>query len=238
MNLNKVQQCFEFEFPETLDYPLEKKSYNDAGFALIDFGAIVKKRNIESDYFVGIVAGPIGKNWFWGSAENFAVITTENWKKHFAPPSVQEYIIHSIVSVLIVMADKTRTIKPHNPTRGCCLDFTALKEEDRVDIALGYFCSECKSEIREKMGEEYLDCFERINSMSWLGEVSEVGTVAHDLKKYFRIDLDRDTGFYKTPKERIVGYFMGLSKEITSFALSTAVGALLGFLIGLLLGKG
>jgi len=237
LSLNKIQQCFEFEFPEILDYPIEKKNYADAGVALLDFSKIVKERSIDGDYFVGIVAGSIGKNWFWGATGKFAVITTEDWKKHFTPPSVQEYVIHCIVSVLIVIADRTGTIQSHHPTRGCCLDYTILKEEDRADIALGYICCDCRSKIQENLGEKYLECFGKINSMEWLGEVNRDGTVAHKMKKYFKIDLDKDTGFYKTRRERIKGYLLGLSKELVSFVLSTTVGAVLGFLIGWILGK-
>lgn len=238
LSLNKVQQCFEFEFPEIDEYPMAKKDYVDAGIALLDFSKVVEERKFDSDCFIGIVAGSIGKNWFWGCAGKFAVITTEDWKKRFAPPSVQEYLIHSIVSVLIIMSDQSETIKSHHPTRGCCLDYTVLKEEDRADIALGYICSDCKSRIREKIGEIYLECFEKINSMGWLGEVSEKGTLAYDLKKYFRIDLDKDTGFYKTRREKAKDYLTTLSKEVTSIALGTIVGAFIGFVIGWLFGKG
>lgn len=237
LSLNKIQQCFEFEFPEIDEYLMEKEDYTHASIPLTDFANMTKEKKLDGDYFIGIVTGAIGENWFWGCIKNFAIITTENWKEYFAPPSVLEYAIHCIVSMLIIMTDETKTMKSHHPTRGCCLDYTKLKEEDRVDIALGYICSDCKSKIRENMGESYLECFEKINTMDWLGEVEEIGTVAHDLKKYFRADINKDTGFTKTYWEKTKEYLGGLGKELVSFGLSTLFGALLGFIIGLLLGK-
>lgn len=237
LTLNKIQQCFEFEFPKVPEYASETLNYNDASIPLSDFAKWVREKGIDGDYFIGIMEGSIGKNWFWGSNGVFATITTRNWEKYFAPPSVHEYILHCIVSVLAVMSDKTGVIRSHHPTRGCCLDYTILKEEDRVDIILGYICDDCKSKIKEKMGEAFLECITKMNTFDWLGEVGEVGSVAYNLKKYFRVDLDKDTGFQKTRAEKAKEYLAGLSKELTAFTLITLIGAFLGFVIGWLFGK-
>jgi hypothetical protein len=238
LNLNKIQQCFEFEFPEFDDYPMETEDYVKAGIPIAKFVNIVEEEHLDGDYFIGIVGGSIGQNWFWVASGNFAIITTADWNKMFTPPSVLEYIIHCIVAVLIIMSDKTDTLHSHHPTRGCCLDYTYLKEEDKVDIALGYICSDCKTKIRERIGDNYVECFEKMNNREWLGEVGEKGTTAHDLKKYFKVDLNKDTGFYKTRRDKMKEYLLGLSKEMTSLAIAILVGAILGFIIGSLLGKG
>jgi len=238
LNFNKIQQCFEFEFPEFDDYPMETEDYVKAGIPIAKLVNIVEEKDLDGDYFIGIIGGSIGQNWFWAASANFAIITTADWNKMFTPPSVLEYIIHCIVAVLIIMSDKTNTLHSHHPTRGCCLDYTYLKEEDKVDIALGYICSDCKAKIRERIGDNYVECFEKMNNREWLGEVGQKGTTAHDLKKYFKVDLSKDTGFYKTRGDKIKEYLLELSKEITSLTIAALVGAILGLIIGLTLGKG
>lgn len=238
LQVNKIQPCFEFEFPDIGEYPLREENYNDTTSPIISLSDLVRDKKIEGDYFIAIVSGSIGNNWFWGSSGMFAVITTQNWEKYFSPPSVLEYIVHCITSVLILMNDESGTIKSHLPTRGCCLDYTALKEEDRVDIALGYLCDSCRASIREKIGESYLKCFDKMHAMDWLGRVEDRGTVAHNLKKYFRTDINKDTGFQKTRWEKVKGFAVDLCKTLTTSALSTVIGAFIGFILGWLLGKG
>lgn len=228
LNLNKLQQCFEFEFPEIDEYSAgEERDYDDASVPLLEFQNYTRTESLEGDYFIGIVTGIIGENLFWVEMVNHAIITTKQWQKHFSPPSVLEYLIHSIIGILIVMSDEKRTLSSHRPTRGCCLDYTFLKEDDKADIALGYICDNCASEIREKLGEDYLKCFEKMNSMEWLGEVEEMGTVAYDLKKYFKIDLNKDTGFHKTLWDKAKEHLTDVTKAIIIAACSALISVII-----------
>jgi len=136
-----------------------------------------------------------------------------------------------------IMTDKTGNLGSHDQTRGCCLDYVRIKENVRLDIALGYICDECRLEIRENIGEDYLSCFEEINSMNWLGEMDEKGKPARTLKKFFRIDLDKDTGFYKTRRERIVEFLSQLPEKLITLSITTLTAGIIGFIIGLFLGK-
>jgi hypothetical protein len=236
LNLNKIQTCFEFEFPEIDDYPLPLENWNDPTALLQRFVEITKGKDFKSDYFVGIVNIKIGKEWFWGSIGNFGIITTFDWKKIYSPPSVLEYVIHSIVSLLAVMSDKSNTLDSHIPTRGCFLDYMRSKAENRVDTALGYVCDDCKLMIISKLGKEYLDCFMKINSLDWIGGVKELNSVSYNLKKNFRIDLTKDTGLSKTKGQRIGEYLLALPKEAISYSLSTAIGIVVGLAISHFLG--
>jgi len=241
LNLNKIQKCFEFEFPDIEEYPFDEKdfAYEDTS-ALLDFTDIIQKEEVDADYFIGIASCEIAENYFWIASQggNTSIITTKGWEKLFAPPSVFEYVINCLIPVLAIMADKTGTIESHGPTRGCCLDYVYFKENARVDIALGYICDACRSEIQEKLGKDYLECFEKINSMNWLGDVNEMGTIARDLKKFFRIDLSKDTGFHKTRRERMKEYLLELPEKLITLSLSTLTAAIIGFIVGLLFGKG
>ena len=230
LHLNKLQDCFEFEFPEVEEYPIKKGDYNET-YLLTELDKVMRAKGLGSEYYIGIVTSVIGQNLFWFAGGKMAVITTEEWQKHFAPPSVFEYLIHAITSSLIQMSDKTGTMTSHHETRGCCLDYTYFKEDDRIDIASGYTCDSCKLEIREKIGDRYLRCFERINSFEWLGEVTERGTAASDLKKYFKIDLDKDTGFYKTYWEKAKEHFPELPKDLVFAVLNAIIAALVALLV-------
>jgi hypothetical protein len=239
LSLNKMQSCFEFEFPETTGYPtgypMEETDYNDPDVPLFNFEKIVKEKDLKGDYFIGVVSGQIGNKWFWGQKGSFGVVTTVDWKKQFAPPSVLEYVIHCVVSLLMVMSDETGRIQSHHPTRGCCLDYTVLKEEDKIDIGLGYICDECKSRIKQNIGEKYLECFEKMHSMKWLGYVEEKGTVANDLKRYFRIDLNKDTGYSKTRRERMTDGIKDITRQVTVSVLAASIALAIGIIIGRIL---
>lgn len=236
LNLNKVQQCFEFEFPDIEEY----LSSESTETLLLDFARVIEEEELSADFFVGIATYEIGENFFWLASVggNCSVITTKGWGRYFAPPSVFEYVINCLVPVLAIMADKSGTIESHDPTRGCCLDYVYFKENARVDTALGYICDACRSKIQDKLGEDYLKCFEEINSMEWLGEVDKLGTIASNLKKFFRIDLNKDTGFYKTRKEKTKEYLLGLPEKLITLSLTTIIAAIIGLIIGILLGKG
>lgn len=235
LSLNKVQQCFEFEFLDIEKYPLNEPTDT----LLSDFATVVDEEELSADFFIGIVTYEIGENFFWLASVggNRSIITTKGWKRYFSPPSVFEYVIHCLVPVLAIMADKSGTIESHGPTRGCCLDYVYFKENARVDTALGYICDACRSKIRSKLGEDYLKCFEDINSMEWLGEVNKLGTIACNLKKFFRVDINKDTGFYKTRKEKIKEYLMELPEKLITLSLTTIIAAIIGFIVGVLLGK-
>lgn len=238
LSLNKIQKCFEFEFQDLEEYPLKNGDLSEIEDIIHCFSRQIEKEELEGDYFVGITSYEIEENHFMvvSKGGDISVITTKGWDKHFAPPSVFEYIIHSLTTALIMMADKTGTMDTHDPIRGCCLDYVYLKENVKVDIPMRYICNFCKSAIKKKLGSDFLECFEKINSFDWLGEVDAAGTVAWNLKKYFRTDLNKDTGLYKTKRERLKDYLLGLPKELTSLSLNTLVAAIMGFIIGLLLG--
>jgi hypothetical protein len=236
LSLNKIQTCFEFEFPEIDNYPLTLENFSNPDTPLLKFAGITTEKNLKADYFIGIVNIRIGKNWFWAKKGNFGIITTVDWKKNYSPPSVLEFVIHSITSLLALMSDKSDTLDTHEPTRGCFLDYMRSKDENRVDTTLGYICDYCKAEIVSKLGKEYLDCFMQINSLAWIGDVKELNSVSYNLKKYFRIDLNKDTGLHKTRRQRIGSYLVGLPKEAISYSLSAAIGIIVGFLIAHFLG--
>jgi len=231
LNLNKIQNCFEFVFPEVREHPFQGKNHYDQIDIHKDFLDILQKKEIIANYFIGITNAIIGPNLYWTALDNKAIITTGEWQKYFVPPSVFEYIIHSIVSSLICIIDFSAGIGSHKDTRGCCLDYTFYKRDKKGDIGLGYICDNCKTKIIEKLGKEYLECFETINSLEWLGDVTKRGTIASDMIKYFKIDLDKDTGYYKTFWEKVKEHFSMLPKDIILTILNAIIAALVALAV-------
>jgi len=238
LNLNKIQKCFEFEFPEVeqkTSYFLPKTGSLEKRDIFTKFSEMINqlKREgnlqVEPDLFVGITSVKLTKNFFWTVEDNFSVITTVDWEKLFSPPSVFEYLTHCIIGSVIQMAHPL--VGSHHETRGCLLDFTLFKRDDKVSILLGYICDSCIYNIEKFLGKDIVDCIKSMCSRNWIGEIEDPDSVAHGMKKFFKVDLDKDTGFYKTPWEKIKESFIELPKEIILIVLSAFLGALFGAFI-------
>ena len=221
LSLNKIQACFEFEFPELRTYPFRSTGYYRLEDLLSKFHETLENlqtRGIaRGEYFIGITNVSMGENLFWYIQKNMAIITTDTWEKLFSPPSLFEYIIHSLTGALVQMISVTETsrlIGSHRDTRGCLMDYTFFKKDDKVDISLGYICDKCKSQIKEVLGKDLALCVEKMSSREWIGEVEQTGSVAHSLKKFFKLDLNKDTGFYKTFWERAKEHLPEIPKEV------------------------
>ena len=78
------------------------------------------------------------------------------------------------------------------------LDYKFFKRDMKVAISLGYICDECKSRIITVLGQDTAACIDKVSARDWIGEVDEAGSVAYDLKKFFKVNLNKDTGFTKT----------------------------------------
>ena len=231
LKLNTLQNYFEFEFPEAapnLRQQFLEVNYWDRPKLFEAFSKLIETLKLNSstkaDYFVGITKVMISKDdLFWTVNGNQAVITTKEWQKKFSPPSLFEYIIQSLTSVLVIMCCDIQVNKPiseHSPTRGCILDYANDKKEAKVDISLGYICDDCKAHVEASIGKQFAESIERMCSRDCLGEVATTGSPAYELKKFFRVDMEKDTGFNKTLWEQTKDGFPQFTKEIIIAATS------------------
>jgi hypothetical protein len=185
--------CFEFEFPEIRTRPFPSTGYYKLEDLFSKFGRTLEdlqtRRITRGEYFIGITNVGMGENLFWYIQKNMAIITTDTWEKLFSPPSLFEYLIHSLTGALVQMVSATETtrfIESHRDTRGCLMDYTYFKKDDKVDISLGYVCDECKSQIKDVLGDDMALCVEKMSSRKWIGEVEQIDSVAHSLKNSLR----------------------------------------------------
>lgn len=247
LSINKIQKYYEFVFPEiqsknnNLEFYYTTKHYEkDELFSSYKSHAS-KYFYFEQkpDYIINIISSAIGENLFFICDKNISFITTNNWERTFSPPSLFEYLLHCIMASLLFMNEKISISSSHRETRGCCLDFTYYKMDDRVDIALGYICDSCKEKILQAANKDYLEEIEHIISRKWIGELNQSESVAHNLKKFFNFNINKDSGFNKTTWEKVIEHFYEIPKGIILLIAGAIIGIILtniGVIIDSILG--
>ncbi|RDC65459.1 hypothetical protein [Adhaeribacter pallidiroseus] len=216
--VNKIQSTYEFCFPDVSSYPFEKEvvDYNTSPQKVNEF---VKENSIVADIFISIITSSFNNNYFfYADYHQPSIITTDIWDRHLSPPSLFEYLLHSIYSCLIytqvlpndtTLTNKQLLIKldSHNDTRGCIADFTRQKYDDRIDIILGYICEEHTNDIKQFYGEGYLNDLQYVISRKWIGSIEEKESAAYNLKHIYKFDINKDSGFNKTLWDKIKAKF-------------------------------
>jgi len=225
LSINKIQSFYEFTFPDVHNYVLSKKE-NDGEIIINNFNNNPIKQSINADYYIILIASHLNKNYFSVSLGNISVITSYSWEKYFSPPSLFEYLLHSIIACLLCMNEKLN-FDYHTETRGCLLDYTRLKSDDRVDIAMGYICDEDKIFIINNTDEGYYKEILTIIDRSWIGSISQLHSVAYNLKLYFRFDIEKDSGLNKSSYEKIRDSLYDVPKELLLLVFGTIITILL-----------
>jgi hypothetical protein len=239
LKLNEVQTSFEFEIhnatAENLK-PFGTKKYYPKSFLLDEFSKIIKltPKSLpnEDNYFIGIAKMGIeeGEDLFFSTRKNMAIITTKGWEKALSPPSVFEYITSSLAGTLIEMSMRTHAsheIDYHPQTRGCLIDYTDDKQENRVDVLLGYICDSCKAHIEKSLGSEVILSLQKMCSHDWIGETDDKVHAAYNVKKFFKVDLNKDTGFNKTTMEKLRDDLPKFAVQLIIAAVSTIATAII-----------
>ena len=215
LSTNKIQNTFEFIFPgATFSFPSGVSNFKELLRKLNEladeYGGYSTK---APDFWITITSKSLFHDWFFARSGNCSIITTDVWDKAFSPPSLFEYLLHCITACLLFM-NRELNFKPHDDTRGCVIDFTRIKAHDRIDIALGYLCEECKKTLKSKVSEEYLKSINNLICFNWIGNLNKEGSVAYNLKHYFNFNVHRDSGFNKGFWEKTRSKFVELPFEM------------------------
>jgi len=237
LKLNSLQSAFEFEVDGLVfdkNYFVSETSYASSQLLDAFHNALQTSKNKpkKDQYYIGI--GRMGIDFqddlFYTTRNNMAIITTRGWQKTFSPPSVFEYILSSLAGTLIELSlniNGTQSINCHEQTRGCLIDYAGDKQENRVDVLLGYICDSCKEKITQMLGADMLNSFQVIASHGWIGETSDPQKAAFYVKKYFKVDLNKDSGFNKTAYERLRDDLPGLARDILIAVVPTVIGIII-----------
>jgi len=226
LQLNKLQSLYEFSFPLIKQLPFTGTEDNNdrlfETFSNIKPDIIVSDNRTGYDYFIVIISFPLRQNLFCDFKDNVAIITAAAWDKYFAPPSVFEYLLQTVIASLLFMYPEI-DLSAHDETYGCVFDYTRSKNDIRVGLGLGYICDDCKEIITKTVGNDIFQEIADIISLKWIGNINTYDTVAYTLKRYYRFDIDRDSGFHKTYWEKAKEMFI-------EKGISTLIGMILGAL--------
>ncbi len=207
--MNTIQTEFEFLF-------LDKNPIlNDEHQIEINANIEITDRSLEGNLF------------FW-QKDGEAKITTIGWDQKYSPPSVFEYLIHCIICSVIFMIGNDK-IKSHNETLGCQLDFTRIKSDDRVDIALGHFCSLHRKQISEVVDRGKFEALEKLASLEWLGVKTPGEGASYGMHHYFGIDLHRDSGLKLHFLQRVLKRMEDLPFEMMKEIIKLVVAIVLAW---------
>lgn len=241
LSLNKIQTSYEFFFPDLEYYPFKNETceFTTANKIFEDF---IEQNKVIADYHIVIITNNFDNNFFFNSCENSAVITTDIWDKYFSPPSLFEYLMHSIICCLIYsqkllkhreLSEKMKSIyiDSHSDTRGCIADFTRNKNDDRIDILLGYICEKHQNEIKLFYGEQYLIETLAILERKWIGSISDKDSVAYNLMHVFKFNINKDSGFNKTFWQKCEDKFYDIPGNLTSEVLKIIMTAVITYLL-------
>lgn len=159
--LNAVQNYFHFSLsPSTEDDLFKENSINWEDFCQ-------RQDSLSEDYRIYISGKPFDDNWFSHEEHTFALITTYDWEKRYAPPSLFVYLTYQIIQAAInFIADMTESMElrmVHRESKGCVFDFCFNKPEIKIGMTAGMICPDCRS-LMQRYGVEdrALDAIERV----------------------------------------------------------------------------
>jgi hypothetical protein len=246
LQLNKLQSIYEFCFPDVDDELFTGfDPVKDDLFTFFHAARDQEKKDVENgdeeqvyieeghpQYYIIIIGSKIKGDLFmnWEDEGDTALITTNRWEKDYSPPSVFEYLLNSICSVLILI-DKKNDIETHLVTRGCAMDYTRIKDNVKIDATIGYLCDDCQKKIEKGKGIDFLNELKKMVDRAWAGDINTFESVSYNMKKYFKFNIDKDSGFNKSFWEKARDHFDEAPKDI----IVAFVGAVVGAVIALLL---
>ena len=158
--LNALQNyyCFKLLYDDHFDSTIDN---------YINWDSFYKKHLSEHRFKVYITEKPLDDNWFSHESNTFSLITTADWEREFAPPSLCSFIIYQIAQAAINFhSDLTEQMSfrlVHDRTQGCMFDFCLLKTDIKLGMVAGTICPSCKSALMRYGAEEKaIDAIERI----------------------------------------------------------------------------
>jgi predicted nucleotide-binding protein len=104
-------------------------------------------------FILAIVHGSLASdklgNLFGSRSEedNFAVVTTRDWERYFAPPSLSVYLMYYFIRYAISFI--CPEIRSHEDTRNCFFDKKINKPDIKLSMASGRICDNCRTVIEK-----------------------------------------------------------------------------------------
>ena len=159
--LNAVQNYFHFSLSPSSEVDLFSNN-------LIDWEDFCKGQDsFSEDYRIYITGIPFDDNWFSHEEHTFSLITTYDWERLYAPPSLFVYLSYQIIQAAInFKADMTESMElrmVHQKAKGCVFDFCSNKPEIKIGMTAGTICPDCRSLMHQYGVEDgALNAIERV----------------------------------------------------------------------------
>lgn len=167
---------------------------------------------------------PFEGGYYADADGDIAVISVASWQRHFAPPSVLEFIL-SRVQRYALRLGLSAAVGSHYPTRACIWDFDANVDDTRAGVLVGYICQHCEQALASQVEADKLATIKKLLSHEWIGKTEDPGSVASNIRRTFSYDLSRTKGLSPGIWERLVE--VGASETVKWIAI-----AVLGFVAG------
>jgi hypothetical protein len=255
LQLNQYQNIFEFQ---VIDIPIpeeeDKISLIPRGNDKEDLLGWVHRFALDNsdlsiNYWIGITSELVSDKPTWHfdgreikdikSHKILWIISSKDWEEYRSPPSLFEYLLTTVFrcalqSLNMELGGVRHFLrnKNHKVTRGCIFDFTHRRES----VSIFKLCSGCKNELSLlentiKDGNNYVNLVGNVNnilSKEWMGSPEKRDSPLYDLKKIYKYDVDRNSGFKKGLWEKLRD---SVTDNLAQWTVGTAVTGLIGIIL-------
>jgi hypothetical protein len=108
---------------------------------------------LGSSYAIWVTDHYFADNWFSHESRGAAVVSTAEWERVYAPPSLRSYLIYQIVQNCATFAgdlsEEMIVNLAHEPPRGCMHDMCMDKSSIRLGMVSGALCPECVAALQQ-----------------------------------------------------------------------------------------
>lgn len=139
-----------------------------------------------------ITETPIEGGYIGLSRGNVALISLANWKSYFRPGSALEYLLCGVQRYALRLS--YGSIGSHYVTRGCIWDFHVHQLDSRISGYLGFLCSTCEASLQSSVSPDDMEDIKSMISNDWIGNTTDLSSVASIMSKNYRYDLRRSSG--------------------------------------------
>lgn len=249
LHMNHYQNTFEFQVIDLDTIP--KMDNKESLLDWLDRFAL-ENSNLNINYWMGITSEPVAghKTWHFDkkteketkSSRLLWIITSRGWEKHRSPPSLFEYLLVTLFRCALeslnreIEDEELQKLeflrhKLHKVTRGCIFDFT----HRRTSVSIFKLCFGCKQKlslleksIKEKGNDiNLVSDVATLLSKEWMGTPEKRDSPLYDLKKIYKYDIDRNSGFNKGLREKLRD---NIIDNFAQWTVGTVVTGLIGII--------
>ena len=187
-------------------------------------GTIQKySKAMDIDYWMFITSEQLSLNWNFcnNDSKTAWLITSHAWQRSYSPPSLFEYLAITIFTCSLYALALEFDRKDHNShyssTKGCIFDFTRHKPFRRILVSNPQICMDCLNHfnhiqqtivVQTQKQVDLVSSIERVLDSGWIGTKENKNSPHFILKKNYGFDLNENSGFNKTLKEKIRDFIM------------------------------